>query len=355
MLNGARDGAALGELVKLAIPLCQLAESKYPRRGPGRKPEICDWMMATFIAVAVAKQKKTKSAQYRFLCSQRNKLKRLGLDRFPSRSTYFDRYRRAWALLENVIRLHGACAVRRGWVNARDVAVDKSLVAGRGPVWHQRQKAHGRRPRGIDDQASWGRSDYDGWVYGYSYEVLVPTGKNQVRWPLLASFDGGSCRESTSFRKKIQHLPKTTKTVACDKAYDSDDLGDAIEWTPEGCRTGRRFLCPAILRHNARKVARKAWPRTIRRQLRQKRRQQRQQFLHSARGRRLYARRGCTIEPFNSWIKELFSLQDRVWHRGLGNNRTMFLAAIFVYQLLLRINRRHQKQNGKVKWFIDCL
>jgi hypothetical protein len=355
MSRRATEGAVWSDFVVWAAALARAAERKYPRRGPGRKPEIPDWMMTVFIVMAVVNQKKTKSAQYRFLCNQRDALKCLGLDRFPSRSTYFDRYRRAWTLLEHMVQMHGEMAVRRGWVNARDVAGDKSLVAARGPVWHQRQKVRGRRPRGVDVEATWGRSDYDGWVYGYSYEVLIPTGKKQARWPLSASFDTGSCRESISFRKKVPQLPRTTKTVACDKAYDSDELGDAIEWTEDGCRTGRRFLCPAIVRHNARKVPRKSWPRTRHRQLRKERRQERQQFLHSAAGRRLYARRGCTIEPFNSWIKGLFGLEDRVWHRGLDNNRTMFLAAICAYQLILRINRRRRQPTGQVKWFIDRL
>jgi hypothetical protein len=355
MSERATEGAVLGDFLALAISLARVAERKYPRRGPGRKPEIPDWMMAVFIVVAIVNQKKSKSAQYRFLFNQRSELKRRGLDRFPSRSTYFDRYRRAWRLLEEMVCVHGEMAVLRGWVDARDVAGDKSLVAARGPVWHQRQKTAGQRPRGVDTEATWGRSDYDGWVYGYSYEVLIPTGKNQALWPLSASFDTGSCRESVSFRKKIPHLPSTTKTVACDKAYDSDELGEAIEWTPAGCRTGRRFLCPAIVRHNARKIPRKRWRRTVHRQLRKQRRQQREQFLQSAEGRRLYARRGCTIEPFNSWMKELFGLEDRVWHRGLDNNRTMFLAAICAYQLILRINQRRNQPNGQVKWFIDRL
>lgn len=355
MSTRAREGATLSKLVMLAIRAARQAERKYPRRGPGRKPEIPDWMMTAFILVAIARQKKTKSAQYRFLSSKRRELKRLGLNRFPSRSTYFDRYRRAWRLLQHVVRMQGQHAVRHGWVNARDVAVDKSLVAARGPVWHQRQKRRGHRPRGTDAEANWGRSEYDGWVFGYSYEVVIPTRKNQALWPLLVSFDAASCHESTSLRKKLPHLPRTTETVACDRGYDSDDLGDAIEWTPQGRRTGRRFLCPPIVRSNARKSPRQRWPRTTRRQLRQKRRRQRHQFLESKRGHRLYARRGCTVEPFNSWIKDLFGLEDRVWHRGLDNNRTMFLTAIFIYQLLLQINHRQKQQNGRVKWLIDRL
>jgi hypothetical protein len=61
------------------------------------------------------------------------------------------------------------------------------------------------------------------------------------------------------------------------------------------------------------------------------------------------------VEPFNSWLKTLFQLEDRVWHRGLDNNRTQLLAAIFLYQLLLKINRRRGNKNCRTKWLLDGL
>ncbi|MBN1395915.1 MAG: hypothetical protein JW959_12910 [Pirellulales bacterium] len=71
--------------------------------------------------------------------------------------------------------------------------------------------------------------------------------------------------------------------------------------------------------------------------------------------RKLYARRGQTIEPFNDWLKLLFELDHRVWHRGLENNRTQLLAAIFAYQLLLRYNYRCGNHNGQAQWILDTL
>ena len=39
-----------------------------------------------------------------------------------------------------------------------------------------------------------------------------------------------------------------------------------------------------------------------------------------------------------------------VWHRGLDNNMTQLLAALFTYQLLLRYNRRKHRYNGQIQW-----
>lgn len=119
-------------------------------------------------------------------------LKELGTDRFPSRSTYFDRYRRAWRLLEAAIRLSGAKAVRTQLVCAHCVAVDKSVVAAQGPPWNQGHLTRGRLPPGADLEATWTYSSYQGWVLGYSYEVVVTAEKTGVVWPLLASAGSAS-------------------------------------------------------------------------------------------------------------------------------------------------------------------
>ncbi len=75
-------------------------------------------------------------------------------------------------------------------------------------------------------------------------------------------------------------------------------------------------------------------------------------FLHEHRS---YTRRSLSVEPFNEWFKSLFGLSQTVWHRGLENNRTQLLGAIFCYQLLLCYNRRCGNKNGQVQWILDTL
>lgn len=78
-------------------------------------------------------------------------------------------------------------------------------------------------------------------------------------------------------------------------------------------------------------------------------------LYESKKGSRLYALRGQKVEPFNDWFKSLFELDNRVWHRGLGNNQTQLLAAIFCYQRLVRYNHRRGRQNGQIRWIVDTL
>lgn len=349
MQTCAMEGTCLADLVRAASTTCQQAERKHPRRGPGRKVVYADWLIAVLIVVAVAKMKKSKTAQYQFLQAHQEPLcALLGLEVLPSRTTYFDRYTQAWPLYQTAIQLQGRTAIRAGLADATVVAVDKSVVAARGPVGHVRR----RRRRGTDHEARWGRNEHDGWVFGYGYEAVVSCGKDGLICPLLATADPASRHESTAFREQIPQLPRRTKYVLADRGFDTDEACEAIEWR-HGKRTGRRFVCPT--RRSARPEARQEWKRTARRRIRHQHRLQRKAFLQTARGVRLYRRRGTSVEPFNSWLKNLFQLEDRVWHRGLENNRTQLLAAIFIYQLLLLTNHRRGNKNGKIKWIIDAL
>src|SRR5215213_4982893 len=101
------------EFTRLAIRACQQAEADTPRTGPGRKPIIPDWVIATMIAVAVAARRKSKSAQFRYCCAHARELEELGVFPLPKRSAYFDRYRRAWRLFQAAIAWEGKLAVKQ--------------------------------------------------------------------------------------------------------------------------------------------------------------------------------------------------------------------------------------------------
>ena len=352
----ATVGTCLASLVKMAVPLCQQAERECPRTGPGHKPDIPDWVLAVLIMVAIVKRKKSKSAQYRFLDEHRRELKQLlGTPQFPARSTYFDRYRRAHRLFAQAIKLQGERAIAEGLLDAERVAVDKSLIAARGPLWHQSDRKKSRIPkglRGVDRDSDWGCSKHDGWVQGYSFEVVVSATKNSPVFPLLASADTASAKETTTFDEKIDSLPAVTKDVLADSGYDSNHVAERIEYSAEDQRTGRRFLCPENKRGSKDKSGRQP---VVPRNESHRRRLARRQFYRSPRGKTIYRRRSQTVEPFNEWFKSLFELEDRVWHRGLENNRTQLLAALFAYGLMVRYNHRRGNENGQIRWIIDTL
>jgi hypothetical protein len=354
MRKRAMEGALLEEIVAQVIPVCQEAERTCPRGGPGRKPDIPDWVLAVMIMVGVSLRKKTKAAQFTWWTQHAADFARwLPGQRLPGRSTFYERYRRIHRLLRQTVRLQGQRAVRKGWADATSVATDKSLIAGHGRRWSPRDRRRGHLPRRVDRDTTWGYSEYDGWVQGYGFEVVV-TATGGVPWPLLASVDTASRSEQKTFLGKIPELPPSTLFVNADSGYDSNAVAEAVEWDA-GRRTGRRFLCPEVPRPN---VGRPRQPHSRQSRVRQhhrRLREARRRFLRSPRGRRLYARRKTSAEPFHAQLKHLFDLDERVWHWGLENNRTAILAAIAVFQLLLTYNQRKRKPLGRLQCLLDGL
>jgi hypothetical protein len=347
----------LRHLINLAVPICRRGELARPPRGPGRPVDFPDWAIAVMITVAVAKRLTAKSAQYRYLAARADDLcKRLGLGRFPARSTYFDRYRAAAAVLVEAAVAHTAHAARRGHIDVRCTAADKTLIAAAGPAWHKSQRARGERPPGADGDGSWSRSAHDGWVYGYGAEAVVTAARSGPVWPMLGSLDPAHVREAKTFPAKVAALPGGTRYVLVDMGYDSNDLGEALEYDAGGRRTGRRLVGPQQQRHRRYGPGpRVAHRESRRRAARRAHREQRRRFSEGAFGRSLYRRRGKTVEPFFGHFKEVFGLGDHVWHSGLANNRTMVVAALLLYQILLVYNRIKGRGNGEVKWILDLL
>jgi Transposase DDE domain len=352
----------LARLARMAISVCKAAQDRCPRRGPGHPQDYSDWQMAVLILIAVLNRRKSKSAQYRYLKQHANEMKRwLGLRSWPARSTYFERYLRAWRLFEAAIEIMGR-RMCRTWANARTVAVDKSLVRAKGPEQHkrtgrrrERQRKPRRRERGSDPEANWGYSTHHGWIYGYSFEVVVCAPRNGPVVPLLASVNVASTSEHRSFTPKIDRLPKATRDVLADAGYDNNRYGEQIEY--DGARrTGRRFICPSVPRPNDPLSDEAYAPEKHRdRCVSRERRLKRKRFFRSRLGRSLFKRRRKTVEPFIEWLKNLFDLHDRVWHRGLNNNATQILAAIFAYQILAQYNRRFATNEGEIQWLLDGL
>src|SRR3989338_518875 len=49
------------------------------------------------------------------------------------------------------------------------------MIQAKGPVWHQKQKKQGIIPKGltgIDREATWSKSNADGWVYGHGTFIM---------------------------------------------------------------------------------------------------------------------------------------------------------------------------------------
>lgn len=123
MLGRARDGVPLDEIVSVVAIYCRAAAERLPR-GPGAPPTIPGWVLAVMVLVGVLLRKKTKNAQYVWWTAHQSDFQRwFPQQRFPARSTFYDRYRRVAPILQRAIELQGTDAVRKGWAQAETVAM----------------------------------------------------------------------------------------------------------------------------------------------------------------------------------------------------------------------------------------
>ena len=215
------------------------------------------------------------------------------------------------------------------------VAVDKTLIEARGPLWHKSDRARNRIPkglRGVDRDSTWGYSPYRGWVQGYSMEVVVAAAVGGIPVPLLASADTASAPENCSFAEKVASLPRRTRYVVGDGRYDDEAL--AQELAEDG---GQQLVTPPT-----------QWPGPytsidrLRRII----------FYLEPEGQELYARRKVAVEPTFGRLKALFQMEP-AWMYGLGNNRALLLLMVYCYQLLLYRNWRHHRRLNHVKHLLD--
>lgn len=94
----------------------------------------------------------------------------------------------------------------------------------KGPVWHKKQKDKGiihRGLRGIDKEATWCKSNADGWVYGHSTFSLT-----SHEHPVLGCFlwMRNSANEAKRMWLETSHLKKKIKFVAMDSKADDSGL-----------------------------------------------------------------------------------------------------------------------------------
>ena len=64
------------------------------------------------------------------------------------------------------------------------------MIKARGSLWHAKNRRQGQIPKklhGVDRDSRWGFSKHQGWIQGYSYEVVVTADKASTVFPLLAS------------------------------------------------------------------------------------------------------------------------------------------------------------------------
>jgi hypothetical protein len=233
--------------------------------------------------------------------------------RYPCRRTFERRLAALPATLPAQIGCLGRqlVAVIEPWLAyARAAAIDSTVLRARGGVWHQKDRQAGVVPHSsIDTEASWTKSGWHGWVYGWKLHLVCAVGAVWI--PLAALLTPAAEADNIQAPALICELPLDLRFLLGDQHYRDPDLEERC--TRRGC----------VL------VTPTGGP-----------------YPHTDAGvevrRLLHKTRSVTIENFNEQFKGMFDGHQQVPTRGLVATQRFALGAIFVYQLSLL----HRYQHG---------
>lgn len=160
-------------------------------------------------------------AQRRWLEEHPEMLERLGWTSIPHRVTLSRRSKELYPVLQAFVQFVGQYASDLdARLRQRHLVSDKSLFKALGPVWHETDRQAQRIPaklRHLDIDATWGKSGYHGWVYGYGLHLTC----NEAAFPALVQVETAAVAEATVIEQQEPTILQTLKpqTLAADNSY----------------------------------------------------------------------------------------------------------------------------------------
>jgi hypothetical protein len=226
--------------------------------------------------------------------------------RYPSRRTWERRLQAIPETLPAQIACRGRHLVMliQPWrTSGRAAAIDSTTLQAQGGVWHKKHREQGIVPHtSIDVQATWTKSGWHGWVYGWKLHVISAVASVWI--PLAALLTPASTADNEPAPGLIRDLPPEVRFVLGDRHYNAPNVR-------ETCEQDDRILVAS----------------------------QYGRYPHTDAGvevRRIFHKlRSRTIENFNEHFKAIFDGHGQVPTKGLSNTGRFALGAVFVYQVAL--------------------
>jgi hypothetical protein len=198
--------------------------------------------MIVFFMLMQQRQITAFKAQRLWLMTHPGECGRLGWESVPDRTTLSRRSKALYPLLQAFVLFVGQDAETLDErFESRDLYEDKSLFKAKGPVWHQSDRQAGRIPeklRNLDTEASWSKSAYHGWVYGYGMHLT----DNRAGFPKLVQIETAAYSEAQTMQDKEPVLLQVLRpdTLSGDNGYTA--ARRIRQWATQGVV----LLTPAI-------------------------------------------------------------------------------------------------------------
>ena len=130
----------------------------------------------------------------------------LGFEQVPDRTTLSRRNKQLYPTIQAFIAFLGQWAEGLGLEFDSQVLIeDASLFKAQVPVWHQSDREANHVPeklRHLEQEASWGKSAYHGWVYGHSLHLSC----NRAGFPKLVLVSPAATWKNGKYAQAYPHF-----------------------------------------------------------------------------------------------------------------------------------------------------
>jgi hypothetical protein len=159
-------------------------------------------ILIVFFTIMMIRRITAFKTQHRWLENHPEEVVQLRFEQIPHRTTLSRRFKSLYPVLQGFIAFLGEWASTLSpEFDSCALIEDGSLFKAHGPVWHQSDRKAGRVPeklRNLDIDASWRKSAYHGWVYGYSLHLSC----NRAGFPKLVQVETACVSESEVLEQK---------------------------------------------------------------------------------------------------------------------------------------------------------
>ncbi len=193
-------------------------EEKTSKRG--RPETYSDASLIVFYTVMTLKGITAMRAQHDYLFHHPLWLERCRLPACPSHVTLGRRYKALTHRLQAFTEYVATSSFAREAGFLQEIVYeDKSLFKAAGPVWHQKDRIKNHLPeglRGVDKTATWSKSGYHGWVYGYGLHLTCIRNGFPVMFQLLPA---NVNERKVLDTKKERLIEKGVRCIVADNGY----------------------------------------------------------------------------------------------------------------------------------------
>jgi Transposase DDE domain len=212
--------------------------------------------------------------------------------------------------------------------------VDKSVFRSLGGIWHKKHMILNVVPHSsIDTEASWAKSAYHNWRFGYGLHVIC----NEYRFPISACVTTASVKDHVLLSTLLTHLHSYIGILVGDKGYFAITSIKAIyeKWSI-------LVQTPSIF-ENFTNTTRNWFKKVY------------NDFVKTTQAGWLYKKRKPSIEPVFSIIKELFDLEGdkQLPYKSLKYNQPFLLMTVVMVQLLMIDNFVNKRELASTETFMS--